>query len=1073
MRNAALNLTLLAACLLPAAPCAAQDAVPLSLAGTWRFRLDPGHVGVKERWFESRLPKEIRLPGSTDEAKLGLPNTAKPSLDGLYRPNVYAGPAWYQRDVEIPARWGGKRVLLSLERVHWETQVWLDGRMLGAQDSLISPQVHDLGTGVTPGKHTLTICVDNRPKFDLGGFVSILYEGTQTNWNGLIGSLELRALNPVDIEDVQVYPNVDRNSVSVQITIANVTGKPAQGRIGLSVTWSGASSFANQSVAFSAAGPRTTVSTELHLGDRAPRWDEFSPNLCTLWARLSEQHEEVSPTFGQFVTFGMRKLEIRGTQFVLNGRPILLRGTLECAIFPNTGYPPTDVDSWVRIFRVIKSYGLNFMRFHSWCPPEAAFAAADREGVYLQAEGPEANITIDRRTPVGQFMEQELRRMVRCYGNHPSFCLMTLGNEHSGVGDTLDYWVEMLKREDPRHFYCSASAGQMTKNRQYTEGGPRGIHGPGTDADFRDAVVGEGRQLMGHEIGQWTFFPIFDEIPKYRGVLEAKNFDLVHDDMARKQMLDLAPRFVQATGREAVLLYKEEIEVLLRTPGYPGFSLLDLHDYPGQGTALIGPLDPFWDSKGFVTPEEHRRYCGPTVPLLRMKKRTFTLDETFTAEAEISHFGPQDLRGARPVWSIKDQQGGVLASGTFPTRDLPTGKRTPLGRIEAPLGKAAAPAKLTVSVALAETPFANAWDVWVYPDGKRGQSPFVRSTLPAGADRRLVPANGDRSHYPAPLVVSKHWDEATKSALAEGKRVLLFASGGGPQSLPGSFLPVFWSPIWFPTQRPNAMGILCDPKHPALARFPTESYSNWQWYELLNHSRTLILDDTPADFRPIVMVIDNFARNHKLGVVWETRAKKGRLLVCGIDLPGLVDKQPAARQLWESLCAYAGSEAFQPAHEIPIETLEKLFAPAVGTLMQKLGARVVRADSEAAGYEARNVLDGDPDTIWHTPWGEGAKGFPHELVVELARPASLRGVKLLPRQDMSNGWIKGYEIYLSRDGREWGKLAAEGEFSPGAELKTVGFGRAVEARFLKLVARSAFDDQPFASLAELEVIPGE
>ena len=642
----------------------------------------------------------------------------------------------------------------------------------------------------------------------------------------------------------------------------------------------------------------------------------------------------------------MRKLEIRGTQFVLNGRPIQLRGTLECAIFPATGYPPTDVDSWLRIFRVIKSYGLNFMRFHSWCPPEAAFAAADLEGVYLQPEGPEANITIDRRTPVGQFMEQELRRMVRCYGNHPSFCLMTLGNEHSGVGDTLDYWVDMLKREDPRHFYCSASAGQMTKNRQYTEGGPRGIHGPGTETDFRGAVAGEGRPLMGHEIGQWTFFPNFDEIPKYHGVLEAKNFELVRDDLTRKHLVDLAPQFVQATGREAVLLYKEEIEVLLRTPGHAGFSLLDLHDYPGQGTALIGPLDPFWDSKGFVTPEEHRRYCGPTVPLLRMKKRTFTLDETFAAEAEVSHFGPHDLRGARPVWSIKDQQGGVVASGTFPVRDLATGNRSPLGRIKTPLAKAAAPAKLTVSVALADTPFANSWEIWVYPaasavagrSDSSGHKPVgnaLRGVPKAGKGPIGVPRNATEGiprnategiprnategvpYSGAAIMVSKRWDEATKSALAGGKRVLLFAAGSGPQSLPGSFLPVFWSPVWFPTQKPNTMGILCDPAHPALARFPTEFFSNWQWYDLLNHSRTLILDDTPPGFRPIVAVIDNFARNHKLGVLFETRAGEGRLLVCGIDLPGLADKQPAARQLLASLYAYAGSEAFHPAERDP------------------------------------------------------------------------------------------------------------------------------------------------------------
>ena len=295
----------------------------------------------------------------------------------------------------------------------------------------------------------------------------------------------------------------------------------------------------------------------------------------------------------------MRKLEIRGTQFVLNGRPIFLRGTLECAVFPLTGYPPTDVPAWQRIFRVLKSYGLNFMRFHSWCPPEAAFAAADIEGVYLQVEGPEANIHIDRHAPIGRFMEQELLRMVRTYGNHPSFCLMTLGNEHEGVGDTLDYWVQMLIREDPRHFYCSASAGQMTPHRQYTEGGPRGVQGPRTDADFRGEVARQDRPLMGHEIGQWTFFPNFDEIAKYTGVFRAKNFELVRDDLAQEAPAGPGPavRAGHRPARRAVVQGRD------RGPAphartMPGFSLLDLHDYPSQGTALVGPLGSFLGFEG-------------------------------------------------------------------------------------------------------------------------------------------------------------------------------------------------------------------------------------------------------------------------------------------------------------------------------------------------------------------------------------------------------------------------------------------------------------------------------------------
>ena len=539
--------------------------------------------------------------------------------------------------------------------------------------------MHELGE-IASGKHVLTICVDNTLKFNLGTFVSINYEGTQTNWNGIVGKLELRATDPVSIEDVQVYPNIDRKLVKFKVAISSNTDHVVNAKL---LVASGVPmdqqlekedishrSSIEKDLSLPAKGGKTVESIELPI-DKLGMWDEFSPKTYAIGVYLGGG--SVSPLSyldKRSLALGIRKLEIRGTQFYLNNRPIFLRGTLECAIFPKTGYPPMDTPSWQRIFRILKSYGLNFMRFHSWCPPEAAFDAADIEGFYLQVEGPEANIRIDRHKPIGQFVEQELLRIVHTYGNHPSFLLMTTGNEHNGVGDTLDYWVKMLRAEDPRHFYSSSSCGQSTKNSQFIEDtAGRGVHGPGTMYDVRAAIAGRDRPSMGHEIGQWTFFPNFDEIPKYNGVLLAKNFELVRDNLAKKHLLDLAPQFVQATGRQAVLLYKEEIELLRRTPGYAGFSLLDMHDYPGQGTALIGPLDPFWDSKGFVTPEEHARYCGPTAPLLRMKKRTFTTDEPFTAEAEISHFGRTDLAAAVPEWSIRDAKGTVIAcgalSGTF------------------------------------------------------------------------------------------------------------------------------------------------------------------------------------------------------------------------------------------------------------------------------------------------------------------------------------------------------------------------------------------------------------------------
>ncbi len=851
----------------------AQAQTTLPLAGDWRFGFQ-----------ENNLTDHIHLPGSTDQARKGPPNTAKPTLDGLYRLHPYAGPAFYQREIEIPANWTGKRVSLFLERAHWTTQVWLDGRDAGTQDSLIAPHVYDFGTTVKPGKHRLTIRVDNTLKIDLGRFVSIHYEGTQTNWNGIIGAIELRAADPVSIDDVQVYPDVDRKLARVKVTVINQTGQPVEGKLTLSATNTPA-----RTTAFTASEMRTTVEAELPMGGKIRLWDEFSPSLYSLTANIAA---------GRFasqkkVTFGMRKIAVEGTRFTLNGRPLYLRGTLECAIFPKTAYPPTDVPSWQRIYRILKSYGLNHLRFHSWCPPEAAFTAADIEGVILQAEGPQANIKAGENAQRDTFIESEFLRIVRTYGNHPSFALMALGNEYGGPDALLTRWVDMLIKEDPRRLYTDASNAQKTANRQFTvHSRPRGIRGPGTDHDFRDGIdpADRDRPLLGHEIGQWTYYPNFAETSKYTGVLAPKNFDLVRDDLKAKHMLDLAPRFFEATGKQAVLLYKEEMEVLMRTPGHAGYQLLDLHDYPGQGTALIGLLDPFWDSKGFITPEAHKRYGGQTVPLLRMKKRTFTNAETFSADVELAHFGPTDLNDALPAWVIRG-----VSSGNLPKLRVPTGTVTPLGTIAVPLNKAATPAKYTVTVYLKGTTIANDWDIWVYPTGPAPTAP-------------------------ASLVVSTQWDDPTKAALERGARVILFPrSLNATATLPGKFLPVFWSPIWFPNRKPATMGILCDPKHPALAQFPTESYSNWQWWDLIENSRAMILDDAPAAFRPIVQVIDNFSRNHKLGNLFETKVGKGKLLVCSINLESI-----AGKQLLKSLYAYANSEQFNPKQELDRTYLDTL-----------------------------------------------------------------------------------------------------------------------------------------------------
>ena len=999
-------------------PAAARES--RSLAGPWRFHLDDQKVGMNEKWFTGPLAGQttIKLPGTMDDAGLGPRNTKAPTLAGPYRLYDYAGPAWYQRAIDIPAKWSTQRVTLFLQRCRWVTTVWLDDKLIGTRDSLIAPHTYDLGVGLAPGKHRLTICVDNTVKLDLGTFVSALFGGTPGNMNGIIGRIALEATPPVWIDDVQVYPDVDKEQARLLVKIGNVTGKPGQGQLSVS-----GKTF---DAAWEAPGGNVEVMVEMK---GAKLWDEFSPELHELTVRLGED--------SRTVRFGMRRFAAQGTQFTMNGRPLFLRGTLECSVWPLTGYPPTDLPSWQRIYRIMKSYGLNFIRFHSWCPPEAAFAAADSEGILIQAEGPQANVEAGVDPKRDAFIESEFKRIVDTYGNHPSFCTMTLGNEYGGKAELLASWIDMLRQRDPRHLYASPSEGQKTPNRQWTElAAGRGIHGPATQIDLRDVVASDARPIIGHEIGQWMFFPNLNEMKKYIGVMTLKNFEMIRDDLANKHLLDLAPRFAQACGEQAVLLYKEEIELLRRTPGYAGFSLLDLHDYPTQGTALVGPLDPFWDSKGFITPAHYRNFCGPTVPLLRMPKRTYTTEETFSATADVSHFGPRDLLNVEPFWTINDRS-GCLASGKLPKLNVATGKLTSLGSFSTPLAQAKAPGKFRVTLSLGE--FANDWDIWVYP-----------------ATRPEVP--------PASVLVSSSWDEATKSALHQGKKVILFPKNTNRKlSLRGSFLPVFWSPVWFPDQQPNANGIVCDPHHPALAQFPTDSYSNWQWFDLLNHSRTLILDDTPASFRPIVGVVDNFARNHKLGNLFEAQVGPGRLLVCAIDLPRLAAEQPAANQLLKSLYAYATSGAFNPKQKLEAGTLDKLFVSHATNTLQRLGARI-HADSEAPGHEAALAIDDDPDTCWHTQWEPSPVPMPHELVIDFDRPVTLKGMTYLPRQDMANGRIGECEVFAE------GERVASVKWPNTSELQTVRFNHPVTTRALRLLIKSEVNGNAFASVAELDVL---
>ena len=1010
----------------------------LSLAGEWRFRLDPDDLGLTAGWASSTLPDCIHLPSSTDEQGYGT-RTIGAAVGRLTRVYEYVGPAWYQRDITIPAAWAGKRITLLLERCHWETQVFVDGQPAGTRNSLVTPHEYDLTPYLAPGAHRLAIRVDNTVKADIGNWGHSITDETQTNWNGIVGRIELTATDPVWIARARIFPDAARRSAFVELAIGNATGGRVAGEVHLAVKpcrsegpnarLRAAAGVASGPTHFTTAEPLQTLALNLKLTEAARLWDEFDPALYELQVSLDAAGQAQRYRDERTYTFGLRDLRIAGTQFTLNGRPLLLRGTLECAIFPRTGYPPTDLASWLRIFRIARSYGLNHMRFHSWCPPEAAFAAADRMGFLLQVEAPYWNSNFGDEATTS-FVRAEVDRLLAAYGNHPSFGLLSMGNElllGGSDGTFLQGLVAHCRESDPRHFYtCSTSPYDASRNDDYfvSHFGPGGaLRGsgrlnadqPSTAFDYAAALAGTERPVIAHELGQWAMYANLRETRKYTGCLQARNFDVYRQSLAEHGMLDQAEAFRRASGALMVRLYKEEIETVLRTPRAAGFELLDVHDFPGQGTAIVGMLDPFWDSKGLITPRAFREYCGPTVPLLRMPKRVWTTDETLKATMDLAHYGPRSLPAVRARWLVRDQGGAVVAGGRLGPVAAPTGNLTALGGFEVALGKVRAPTKLTAEVRLEEPDAANRWDLWVYP---------ARLPEVVGEGVRVV----------------TEWGDEARRELAAGGRVLLRCRGDWLQNtIPGSFTPVFWCVRLFPGQ-PGTMGLLCDPSHPALAAFPTDAHSDWQWWELLTRSRALILDETPAEYRPLVQVIDNFDRNHKLGAVLEAQVGPGRLLATTIDLEGDLGTRPAAQQLRYSLLSYAASDRFRPRWALPVSLLDRLFEVSA----------IARMRREPSGEELRRAVL-DVKAAAHVPSHQSPPWRPEHDQVSQRAPGydyAVRGGSWLdetgsawhdPNLGVTITCPAGFVGTLFAHFHDWNRLGRTAEISfEGKELGVVG-----------------------------------
>ena len=919
-----------------------QSRIPLE--GNWGLQLDTAGAGIAPDWLTKSCTDSLFLPGTTDMGKKGTYNTDMTLTTSLSREYVFEGKALYTKQVDIPEEWDGTSVRLVMERTK-PTTIWIDGKEVGANNDISTAQQYDLSSYLFPGTHTVAILVDNGKQAvpeKVYGSSHAYSASTQTNWNGIIGDFYLESVPLCGIDDIQLYPDVAKKVVTARVTLRNPDKGAGKGILSFyAEAWNTDKQHKTPVQTIEVDWTKPEQEFELALGDKALLWSEFTPALY----RLSVSLKTDQSVDTEQATFGLRDFKAKGRQFTMNGKVTFLRGKHDACVFPLIAHTAMDVETWRHYFQVAKQYGINHYRFHSWCPPEACFEAADIEGIYLQPELPVwGNIDIDD-TELCDYLLKEGRNLHRAYSNHASFVMFGLGNEMSGE-EGLAMLIQTFKKEDNRHIYASGSnnylgfKGKQADEDYFTtcrvgreddkqfntharasfsfadayDGGYLNHTYPNSEMDFSSANALCDVPIISHETGQFQVYPNYEEIKKYTGVLKPRNFEIFKKRLEEAGMIDQAHDFMMASGKWSALLYRADIEMNLRTPEWGGFQLLDLQDYPGQGSAYVGILDAFMESKGLIAPEEWRHFCSEVVPLFCTEKFCWTNDEALTGEVEIANYSESDLNSKQLSWTLTDSKQQVLDKGVLPLQ-VKQGELAKVGTLKPAIASVRKAEKVTLALSIDGTPYRNDYSLWIYP----------------AADKEVAPSED--------ICVTDDLDAHLKY-LTEGGKVLWFPSKDKhkDQTVGGLFQTDYWNYRMFRTicenldrpVSPGTLGILTDPGHPALADFPTEFHTNWQWFPIIKQSYPMILDRLSDDYRPIVQVIDNVERNHKLGLLFEFKVGNGKLLVCMSDLKAVQDK-PEARQFYRSILEYMESSAFAPSYSLSAKDLQDLFTAKVKT----------------------------------------------------------------------------------------------------------------------------------------------
>lgn len=935
---------------------AENEAETMTLAGEWNLKLGAYSNDVT-------FSDTCQLPGTLSENEKGTKNSAvdKTRLSLKYK---YSGAALYQKTVDIPDDWGNKSVSLTLERTK-NTRVWVNGQEqnnYNTNDSLVMPHEYYLNN-LKPGeKNTITVEVTNGSYDLFRTKTHMLTEETQNDWNGIIGEISLKATDKIYIKDVKIYPNAEEKTATVKVTVKKDIDEAANGTIkinAISFNHEGEKDIvptAEKAVSLEQGINEVTLEYVYDMGDDVKLWSEFHPSLYRMTVSLNMNNGDKND---YVETFGMRDFGTKEGQFTINGKKTFLRGEANSAVFPLTGYPFMTKEEWKEFFKKAQSMGINFFRFHSWAPPMAAFEAADEMGIYMQPE-----MYGFGGTPTGfdTLYGKEGERILEYYASNPSFVMMTFGNEMTTSGtDTqaeIKKFRENLKSIDSTRLYAEGTNNNLSDSKINTDddfwttakvaksgsdkqvrlsfawnnsadGGRLEGEQPNSCQDYNKAMeyLDSDIPVMGHETGQYQVYPNFNkEIPKYEsGVFAPRNLMNFQSIMEKKGLSDMNETFSKVTARTSAISYRADIEAALKTKAFGGYQLLSIQDFPGQNTALVGILDSFMDDKdGGFTSEEYKSFNSPVTTLAKIPKYMYNQSDSFKAEVVITNYSEENINNISAKWTLAQEDGTVIKEGELSKTDAVQGTVTSLGNIEengifSSINKAE---KLIFTVNAADS--KNSYSIWVYPEHKEEK--------------------------PDNLLIADAYTKEVRDTLAAGGRVLMLPTPNEtnlPNSVSVRWTNDYWSSMFHGRVAGAAttMGLYINENHPAFKDFPTESFGDYQWYNLMKNSRAIVLDDAPTDLKPLAWNIDHMAYSRKLGSIFEAKVGEGRLLVCTMDILNQMDKYPEVRQMYNSLVQYASSNEFNPETQLTTEYLRTIFK------------QIISSSGEIPAYEEISAFD--------------------------------------------------------------------------------------------------------------------